>query len=104
MRIPKLIKLLFEVVVDCRAAEVVQRNVRDVAGKLALLEAPVRRQLERGPILRTIAREVVYDLLFRASAATLLEIAADPKHLGAASLSPVSSSLSASANWCFLEA
>ena len=28
-------------------------------------------------------RKVVYDLLFRASAATLLEIAADPKHLGA---------------------
>jgi hypothetical protein len=29
-------------------------------------------------------KQVVYDLLFRASAATLLEIAADPKHLGAA--------------------
>jgi len=29
-------------------------------------------------------KTVVYDLLFRASAATLLEIAADPKHLGAA--------------------
>src|ERR1700693_212565 len=28
-------------------------------------------------------KRVVYDLLFRASAATLLEIAADPKHLGA---------------------
>jgi hypothetical protein len=28
-------------------------------------------------------RKVVYDLLFRARAATLLEIAADPKHLGA---------------------
>jgi len=28
-------------------------------------------------------KKVVYDLLFRASAATLLEIAADPKHLGA---------------------
>ena len=26
---------------------------------------------------------ILYDLLFRASAATLLEIAADPKHLGA---------------------
>lgn len=29
-------------------------------------------------------KQVVYDLLFRASAATLLEVAADPKHLGAA--------------------
>jgi hypothetical protein len=29
-------------------------------------------------------KAVVYDLLFRASAATLLEVAADPKHLGAA--------------------
>jgi hypothetical protein len=28
-------------------------------------------------------KKVVYDLLFRASAATLLEMAADPKHLGA---------------------
>jgi hypothetical protein len=28
-------------------------------------------------------KKVVYDLLFRASAATLMEIAADPKHLGA---------------------
>ena len=28
-------------------------------------------------------KKVVYDLLFRASAATLLEIAADPKHMGA---------------------
>jgi hypothetical protein len=28
-------------------------------------------------------KRIVYDLLFRASAATLLEIAADPKHLGA---------------------
>jgi hypothetical protein len=28
-------------------------------------------------------KQVIYDLLFRASAATLLEIAADPKHLGA---------------------
>jgi hypothetical protein len=28
-------------------------------------------------------KNVIYDLLFRASAATLLEIAADPKHLGA---------------------
>jgi predicted Zn-ribbon and HTH transcriptional regulator len=28
-------------------------------------------------------KKVVYDLLFRTSAATLLEIAADPKHLGA---------------------
>jgi len=28
-------------------------------------------------------KKVVYDLLFRASAATLLEIAADPQHLGA---------------------
>jgi len=28
-------------------------------------------------------KKVVYDLLFRASAATLLEVAADPKHLGA---------------------
>ncbi len=28
-------------------------------------------------------KKVVYDLLFLASAATLLEIAADPKHLGA---------------------
>ncbi len=28
-------------------------------------------------------KRVVYDLLFRASAATLLEVAADPKHLGA---------------------
>src|SRR6266851_8480786 len=28
-------------------------------------------------------KQVVYDLLFRSSAATLLEIAADPKHLGA---------------------
>jgi predicted Zn-ribbon and HTH transcriptional regulator len=28
-------------------------------------------------------KKVVYDLLFRASSATLLEIAADPKHLGA---------------------
>jgi len=28
-------------------------------------------------------KKVVYDLLFRASAVTLLEIAADPKHLGA---------------------
>lgn len=29
-------------------------------------------------------KQIVYDLLFRASAATLLEVAADPKHLGAA--------------------
>jgi hypothetical protein len=29
-------------------------------------------------------KKIVYDLLFRASAATLLDIAADPKHLGAA--------------------
>jgi hypothetical protein len=29
-------------------------------------------------------KRVIYDLLFRASAATLLEVAADPKHLGAA--------------------
>ena len=28
-------------------------------------------------------KKVVYDLLFRAGAATLMEIAADPKHLGA---------------------
>lgn len=28
-------------------------------------------------------KKVIYDLLFRASAATLLEVAADPKHLGA---------------------
>jgi Transposase zinc-binding domain len=28
-------------------------------------------------------KKVVYDLLFRSSAAALLEIAADPKHLGA---------------------
>src|SRR4051812_7676657 len=28
-------------------------------------------------------KRILYDLLFRASAATLLEIAADPKHLGA---------------------
>jgi len=28
-------------------------------------------------------KKIVYDLLFQASAATLLEIAADPKHLGA---------------------
>jgi hypothetical protein len=28
-------------------------------------------------------KRVVYDLLFKASAATLLELAADPKHLGA---------------------
>src|SRR5436305_7662547 len=28
-------------------------------------------------------KKIVYDLLFRASAATLLEVAADPKHLGA---------------------
>ena len=28
-------------------------------------------------------KKAVYDLLFRASAETLLEIAADPKHLGA---------------------
>ena len=27
--------------------------------------------------------QVLYNLLFRASAATMLEIAADPKHLGA---------------------
>ena len=29
-------------------------------------------------------KKVVYDLLFHCSAAALLEIAADPKHLGAA--------------------
>jgi len=28
-------------------------------------------------------KRVVYDLLFRASAETLIEVAADPKHLGA---------------------
>jgi hypothetical protein len=28
-------------------------------------------------------KKTVYDLLFRAGAATMLEIAADPKHLGA---------------------
>jgi hypothetical protein len=28
-------------------------------------------------------KKVVFDLLFRASSATLLEIAADPRHLGA---------------------
>jgi len=28
-------------------------------------------------------KRVIYDLLFKASAATLLELAADPKHLGA---------------------
>jgi hypothetical protein len=28
-------------------------------------------------------KKIVYDLLFRSSAATLLEIAADPRHLGA---------------------
>ena len=28
-------------------------------------------------------KRILYDLLFKASAATLLEIAADPKHLGA---------------------
>jgi hypothetical protein len=28
-------------------------------------------------------KKIVYDLLFRASAATLLAIGADPKHLGA---------------------
>jgi hypothetical protein len=30
-----------------------------------------------------VNKKVLYDLLFRASAETLLEIAADPKHLGA---------------------
>jgi hypothetical protein len=28
-------------------------------------------------------KKVIYDLLFRTTAATLLEIAADPRHLGA---------------------
>ena len=28
-------------------------------------------------------KKIIYDLLFRSSTATLLEIAADPKHLGA---------------------
>jgi hypothetical protein len=28
-------------------------------------------------------KKVIYDLLFRASAETLLEVAADPQHLGA---------------------
>ena len=34
---------------------------------------------------------LVYDILFKASAETLITIAADPKHLGAASASPRSS-------------
>ena len=36
-------------------------------------------------LLRLLSRtrRVLYDLLLRTSAATLLEIAADPKHLGA---------------------
>ena len=33
--------------------------------------------------LALVNKKVLYDLLFRASADTLLEIAADPKHLGA---------------------
>ena len=33
-------------------------------------------------------KAVIYDLLFRASAETMLTIAADPKHLGAGSRSP----------------
>jgi hypothetical protein len=37
---------------------------------------------ELNPLCRHNAR-VLYDLLFRASAETLLEVAADPKHLGA---------------------
>ena len=33
-------------------------------------------------------KAVIYDLLFKASAETLITIAADPKHLGARSASP----------------
>jgi len=35
-------------------------------------------------------KAVIYDLLFKASAETMLTIGADPKHLGAASVSPQS--------------
>jgi hypothetical protein len=40
-------------------------------------------------------KAVVYDLLFHAAAETLLTIAADPKHLGAASASPLCSTVGA---------
>jgi hypothetical protein len=33
--------------------------------------------------LALVNKKVVYELLFRATAETLLEVAADPKHLGA---------------------
>jgi hypothetical protein len=33
--------------------------------------------------LALVNKKVIYELLFRATAETLLEVAADPKHLGA---------------------
>lgn len=45
----------------------------------------IRDLASRGVGSKTIQNKaVVYDLLFQASAATLLEVAADAKHLGAA--------------------
>jgi hypothetical protein len=67
-----------------------QTNARDkwlAARQKELLDVPyvhvvftLPHQLSQ---LALANKRVVYDLLFRASAATLLEIAADPKHLGA---------------------
>src|SRR4051794_26735151 len=67
-----------------------QTNARDtwVAGRQKeLLDVPYVHVVFTLPhqlsCLALSNKRVVYDLLFRASAATLLEIATDPKHLGA---------------------
>ena len=67
-----------------------QTNARDkwlAAREAELLEVPYVHVVFTLPHqlspLALSNKRILYDLLFRASAATLLEIAADPKHLGA---------------------
>jgi Transposase zinc-binding domain len=67
-----------------------QTNARDkwlAARETELLDVPYVHVVFTLPHqlspLALANKRILYDLLFRASAATLLEIAADPKHLGA---------------------
>ena len=70
-----------------RSARALRRRIGSRIGEAELLPVPYYHVVFTLPARsRSIAfqnKAVVYDLLFKASAETLLTIAADPKHLGA---------------------
>ncbi len=61
----------------------IARNVRRVLANVGWKSVAVNCFRPRTCTLTLQNKKVVYDLLFRTSAETLLEVARDPKHLGA---------------------